>query len=528
MTTAFVRRLTLLVFAIAVLVTVSQAVAAVTNVRNFGAKGDGQSDDTAAIRRAVKAGANGSVHIPSGTFKIFQIIRLPGGTRLYGNGSESKIVQATDNLGIFEILAGASHVEIDHLQLTEHGTVHGNQLGRGAVYINPGGEPNPVSDVHIHHNVFHCASTSCIAANVLIDSKIESNSFDNDGTGEHGIYLSSRGDGYSRNVIIDSNTFHSTYEGRVENGAIELAIQLRATKQITITNNRINGWTDGILTIPEDMNRSRGTHPDVVGLTVIGNTISGTSDDCFVVFGGKLKRALVADNTFDSCGQNGIRSNVPLDDSMFDHNRITRSGEVAIRLNQVSRSLFSNNYIRDAGAAPHEANAEDTADIRLNNQNSGNVFVGNTMAAGLARVGHHELSVGGGLGSSINPHNCFASSSFAANGGQKSAAGLLGADCSDAMQPPVARPRRLFLSSQGVQQIEIANPGRVPMRIIQVIPSSSIQTDARDCVGLRPAGSSCRIAVTLASDAPSQTGQVDIVYANGGPANETIEIPVSR
>src|SRR5205085_3148370 len=113
------------------------------------------------------------------------------------------------NFVVFTEPPDSNNIEIDHLQFRETGTVHGNKLGKGAIYINPAGTGPPVSHISIHDNQFHCASTSCITADFLVDSSIRSNTFDNDGTGEHGVYLSSTSEYYSERVVVDSNTFHS-------------------------------------------------------------------------------------------------------------------------------------------------------------------------------------------------------------------------------------------------------------------------------------------------------------------------------
>ncbi len=55
------------------------------NVLDFGAKGDGTTDDTAAIQKAMKAAAitNGSVFIPQGTYLCSEL-KVPAGIGIYG------------------------------------------------------------------------------------------------------------------------------------------------------------------------------------------------------------------------------------------------------------------------------------------------------------------------------------------------------------------------------------------------------------------------------------------------------------
>jgi hypothetical protein len=50
--------------------------AVVANVKDFGAKGDGLADDTAAFRSAIKAASNGAVLVPAGRYKITDFITI--------------------------------------------------------------------------------------------------------------------------------------------------------------------------------------------------------------------------------------------------------------------------------------------------------------------------------------------------------------------------------------------------------------------------------------------------------------------
>jgi hypothetical protein len=55
--------------------------AAACNVRDFGAKGDGRSDDTAALRRAVTRCTSGALLFPAGDFRITRTIEVRGAER---------------------------------------------------------------------------------------------------------------------------------------------------------------------------------------------------------------------------------------------------------------------------------------------------------------------------------------------------------------------------------------------------------------------------------------------------------------
>lgn len=86
------------------------------SVADFGARGDGVTDDTAAIQAAINAmvaGNNGArLMFPSGTYVISSAITIPFGTgwKICGNSRGSvTISQATNNTGIFRLTGDLTH-----------------------------------------------------------------------------------------------------------------------------------------------------------------------------------------------------------------------------------------------------------------------------------------------------------------------------------------------------------------------------------------------------------------------------------
>lgn len=72
----------------------------------YGAKGDGTTDDTAAIQAAITAAAalGGTVFLPTGTFKISSPLIVPQEIRIVGSGRFGTwIKQATDNTQILKV-----------------------------------------------------------------------------------------------------------------------------------------------------------------------------------------------------------------------------------------------------------------------------------------------------------------------------------------------------------------------------------------------------------------------------------------
>jgi Pectate lyase superfamily protein len=87
------------------------------NVKDYGAKGDGSTDDTEAIRAAVAAGAD--VVFPPGTYKLTGSITLPGGRdiRIRGSGGGTVLARADAGMIFYRNTRG-DLTEIDGLIFT--------------------------------------------------------------------------------------------------------------------------------------------------------------------------------------------------------------------------------------------------------------------------------------------------------------------------------------------------------------------------------------------------------------------------
>lgn len=78
------------------------------SVRDFGAAGDGLSDDTTAIQNALAA--HDCVFVPSGTYRVTGTIVLSEGQTLCGAGQGSVIAADDDNFNVIEMRAGYAHL----------------------------------------------------------------------------------------------------------------------------------------------------------------------------------------------------------------------------------------------------------------------------------------------------------------------------------------------------------------------------------------------------------------------------------
>lgn len=113
----------------------SQSITPFLNVRWFGAKGDGSTDDTAAIQLAINNADGLSVYIPSGTYLISSTIVLRTDTTLFGDGQSSELRQT--GTAVYSALYGTS---IDRVTIRSL-RINCNRSVRQAGVNNSEGDP---------------------------------------------------------------------------------------------------------------------------------------------------------------------------------------------------------------------------------------------------------------------------------------------------------------------------------------------------------------------------------------------------
>ena len=103
-------------------VSLASRYAQIFNVRDYGAKGDGVSNDAVAIQAAITAAAGvGPVYLPSGTYLVNNSCKLPSHSRIYGDGDTSIITPGPTFLSsgrpapLEATGAGFSNIIIEHL-----------------------------------------------------------------------------------------------------------------------------------------------------------------------------------------------------------------------------------------------------------------------------------------------------------------------------------------------------------------------------------------------------------------------------
>ena len=99
----------------------SAAGSAELNVKNYGAVGDGSTDDTSAVQRALDeaAGRGGRVYFPAGTYKVNpeKTLIIEGNTTIIGDGASSVIQASNRSFGWEMMRATGSHIAISDIAL---------------------------------------------------------------------------------------------------------------------------------------------------------------------------------------------------------------------------------------------------------------------------------------------------------------------------------------------------------------------------------------------------------------------------
>ena len=115
------------------------------DVRTYGAKGNGTTDDTTAIQNALTAAVSSkaSVLVPAGNYKITGVLNLREGQSFFGVGDNTKLIAFTNNQTILNLKGSQIHVRGMFL------TTAPGVTGVIGVYINPDG------DVHANFNKLH-------------------------------------------------------------------------------------------------------------------------------------------------------------------------------------------------------------------------------------------------------------------------------------------------------------------------------------------------------------------------------------
>jgi hypothetical protein len=257
-------------------------------VKDFGAVGDGSTDDTVAIQNALNSGAL-YIFVPQGTYKITATLTIPTGIEFYGCDTSSVLSLATNAT---MITTTGSNVVIRNIKLNGNSSTY-NNANNNAIYINW----TSISGYNIKINnvsILNIAGAGVIAlassGTSSSDLWIENCNIEN--TGTHGIIAQD----YISNVWILANKVKYTSLLVADRPGITAS---RSGSNVTIADNICIGS-------PSALGGSvHGISVDTtINSSVTGNTISG-----WIGYGieiGFCTNCSVSANTITNVGNSGI------------------------------------------------------------------------------------------------------------------------------------------------------------------------------------------------------------------------------
>lgn len=271
------------------------------SVKDFGAVGDGVTDDTAAIQLAVSSGA-GAVYFPSGTYKVDGRVLLPSNVRVFGDGAASvlkKTSTATQRNTFYFSSGSASNVEIDHLNFFSDRTM----ANADTAVIDGSINTTNYDNIYIHDNIF---------------------SYTNDGTGC--ILIAAKPTTTASNIRIVNNTFNGV-------------------KYFAVATNNNN--SDAVI---------RNSHVHISGNVFKDCGSFGPQGFCVTIAGG-TGNVVVQGNTFSGTNGYGVEFAGPVIGGIIDSNVFSGSYTQIIALSanaayaQNDNIIISNNTTQGAVTA---------------------------------------------------------------------------------------------------------------------------------------------------------------------------------
>lgn len=258
----------------------------VYNVRDYGATGNGTTDDTTAFNNTLTAGAGATVYIPSGTYALTPgvLSNIPTGTKVLGAGIGKSIVECISgfngNNNLIQIVS-VTDVEISGL------TIDGNKA----------------NNTNFQYGLYISTSSNCSAHNLQVQN------WNGDG-----VQLYNCTTCMVHDVFSTENVYHG--------------FEVEQCVRCTVSSCRgYNNTVHGIILTPGEVG-STGSQ---------GNHVIGCSFDNNATFG----ICVNWDNA--STGAHLSEGNI------FVGNSVVANGNYGITLYGESLSTFTENYIYDNG-----------------------------------------------------------------------------------------------------------------------------------------------------------------------------------
>lgn len=280
-----------------------------TNVLDFGATGNGTTDDTAAIQAAATSlSSGGTLIFPTGTYLVSSSITLPDNVSVIGQTGGSTITCASMSGGAFgAIVAGANSI-IEKMKFSgvsedEAGGCAIEINGKDGVWVNDCiitgfGESIIVFDADdfsiTSNRLSNCGRWSIIfakATNGLISNNIIKDAQLYDGIKGNGNIYGDATLYEVSNIIIDSNVISGS-----NRDGIDVASD---SDSITISNNHITSCTLNGIEVKLLSGATAATRYNIIGNKIFTTGTAGIRID-------DITDSRVSDNIIDSSSTDGL------------------------------------------------------------------------------------------------------------------------------------------------------------------------------------------------------------------------------
>ena len=275
---------------------------AAVNVKDFGAVGDGVTDDTTAIQAGLNSG-NGQIYFPSGNYYIAgSTLTVPDNVQIYGDGKNSLIsIDASgrsDPLSDHIFIAGSNTIFRD---LTIDGDRSDAIQEIRSIFID---NENNVSIDNVTFSNHGVGIWTGYADNI----KITNCDFTSDTSKVH-IVTSGTASGYSSNLFVQNNFF-----GTTETEAIDINDKTRSViiDANSFFNNHTGADADGTEVI------DIGGTTSCLDLVITNNRVNNNNAaDSFVWAKLGSERVIVSGNTITNLKTSGGSSAVRISNSKY-------------------------------------------------------------------------------------------------------------------------------------------------------------------------------------------------------------------
>lgn len=247
---------------------INEKLAETISVKDFGAVGDGVTDDTTAFQNAINAATNANLYVPFGTYVISSTLTLPKTIRIYGDpGRQNSNPNPSTNVGASTTLKAAfkgpvlnyapvtatgTDINLESLFIFGNYPVYGNENG---ISFNNAWGINiyqctvagfGTNQIHVGNGCFNTRIRDCYVAETYGPGNSNANIFID---AEFCWVEDVSSDDAKYSIYLDSGAFGTNITGCILEGASTEGIHIENSLTVDrnlISTNKINSTRGGI------------------------------------------------------------------------------------------------------------------------------------------------------------------------------------------------------------------------------------------------------------------------------------------